>query len=56
MKTRRLLRKLEGTQTIESVMEILNVDREKAIYHIFRLRKQSYVKTKRLSNNKRMYN
>ena len=56
MKAKQLLKKLKGTQTIESVMEILNVDREKAIYYIFCIRKQGYVKTKRLSNNKRMYN
>lgn len=56
MKTEELLKKLEGIQTLKSVMSILNVNREKAIYHIYRLRKKGYVKTKRLSNNMRVYN
>ncbi len=56
MKKREILQKLSGIQTIESVMDILNVDKKKAIYCLYRLRKQGYVKTKRLSNNKRVYN
>lgn len=48
--------KLAGTQTIESVMDILQVSRKKAIYYLLRLRKQGYVKTSRLSNNRRVYN
>jgi len=56
MKTKVLLKKLEGIHTIESVMGIFGVSREKAVYYIFRLRKHGYVKTKRLSNNKRAYN
>jgi len=51
-----LLKKLEGIQTIETVMDALDVDRKKAIYYISRLRKAGYVKTKKLSNNKRVYN
>jgi len=43
-------------QTIESVMDILKTGRQKAIYNIFRLRKKGYIKTRRLSNNKRVYN
>jgi DNA-binding Lrp family transcriptional regulator len=50
-----LLEKLEGTQTIESITEILAIKRKKAIYYISRLRKNGYVKTKRLANNKRLY-
>ena len=53
MKT--LLKNLEGTQTIESVMTLLAVDRKKAIYFLYRLRQKGYVKTKRLSNNRRLY-
>ena len=55
MKTINLLKKLEGIQTIETVMDALNVDKDRATYYIYRLRKKGYVKTKRLSNNKRTY-
>lgn len=56
MKTKILLKKLEGIQTLKSTMSILKVDKEKAIYYIHRLRKQEYVKTKKLSDNTRVYN
>lgn len=56
MKKIEIIQKLSGIQTIESVMDILKVDKKKAIYCLYRLRKQGYVKTKRLSNNKRVYN
>ena len=56
MERNELLQKLAGIQTVESVMDILNVSRKKAIYHIYCLRKGGYVKTRRLSNNKRVYN
>ena len=56
MKTRDLLNKLEGIQTIETVMDALKLSREKAIYYIYRLREKGYVKTRRLENNKRAYN
>lgn len=55
MERRELLQKLAGIQTLESVMDILNVDKRKAIYCLYRLRQEGYVKTKRLSNNKRVY-
>lgn len=55
MKTIDLLKKVEGTQTIESIITLLNVNRDKAIYYIHRLRKKNYVKTKKLSDNKRVY-
>ncbi len=55
MRIKYLLKKLEGVQTIESVMDLLEVKKKKAIYYIYRLRKQGYVKTKRLSSNRRMY-
>lgn len=56
MRTKTLLNKLEGVQTIKSVMSILDIDKEKAIYHIHRLREEGYVKTKKLSDNTRVYN
>ena len=55
MKIKYLLKKLEGIQTINTVVDILSVSREKAVYYIYRLRKHGYVKTKRLSNNSRVY-
>lgn len=55
METKILLKKLEGIHTIESVMEILNVDKAKAIYYIHRLRKEGYVKTKAASDKTRIY-
>lgn len=56
MKTEKLLEKLTGIQTIQSVMDILKVDKKKAIYYLYRLRKKGYIKTKRQSNNRRVYN
>jgi len=54
MKTKMLYEKLKGTQTTESVMALLDVKRQKAIYYIYRLRKKGYVRTKR-QGNKRVY-
>ena len=56
MRIKELLSKLNGIQTIESVMSILDVNRTTAIYHIYRLRKKGYVKTKKLNNQNRVYN
>ena len=56
MKHKFLLKELEGIQTIASIMDILHISKEKAIYYVYFLRKKGYVKTKRLSNNKRVYN
>ena len=56
MKNKFLLRELEGIQTIASIIDILHITKEKAIYYVYLLRKKGYVKTKRLSNNKRVYN
>src|SRR3989338_10143850 len=56
METEMFLKKLEGVQTIDSASNILKTSKNKAIYYIFHLRKEGYVKTKRLSNNKRVYN
>lgn len=55
MEKRELLQKLEGIQTIESIMDILKVNKKMAIYYIYRLRKKGYVKTKQKSNKKRVY-
>jgi len=51
-----LFQKLAGIQTIESIMDILKVDKRMAIYYIHSLRKDGYVKTRRQSNNRRVYN
>src|SRR3989344_2115132 len=55
MKDREILRKLEVIQTVETVMDALGVNRQKAIYHIYQLRKKGYVKTRRLSDKRRVY-
>ena len=51
-----LLQKLAGIQTIESVMDILKVNKRMAIYYVYSLRRDGYVKTRRQSNNRRVYN
>jgi len=55
MKVDELIKKVNGTQTIESIKNSLNVDRTRAIYLIYRLRKEGYVITKQDSNNSRIY-
>ncbi len=55
MRKSELLQKLTGIQTIESVMDILHVDKRMATYYLHRLRKEGYVKTRRQSNNRRVY-
>jgi len=50
-----LLEKVKGIHTPESIIALLNVNKIRAIKIISRLRKKGYVKTKRLSNNKRVY-
>lgn len=50
-----LLRKIGGMQTMRSVMSRLNIDKSKAIYIIYRLRKKGYVATKRASDKSRIY-
>ena len=56
MKIKDTLKSVEGFQTVESIMDLLKVNRNKAIYYVHRLKKEGYVKTKRLSNNRRVYN
>jgi len=55
MKTKELLKKLEGVHTITSISDLLNVSKQKAAYYIYRLRKAGYVKTKKLRDNRRVY-
>lgn len=55
MKIKELLHRLEGVQTIKSIMSILEIDRDKAIYYIHRLRKKEYVKTTTTSDKTRIY-
>ncbi len=55
METNELVKKLSGIQTIESVRDLLNVDKKMAVYYMHRLRKEGYVKTRRRSNNRRVY-
>jgi hypothetical protein len=49
-----LLKRLEGIHTIETVMDTLHLTKQKAIYAIYRLRKNGYVKTK-TSGRKKVY-
>lgn len=56
-----LIKKLDGNHTLKSIIEILKenniiVNKNQAIYIICKLRKKGFVKTERLSNNKRVYN
>jgi hypothetical protein len=55
MDYQKLLKKIEGIQTIKTIMEILDVDKSKAIYYIHKLRKEGYVKTKAASDKSRIY-
>ena len=54
-KARELLQKLTGIHTISSIMNLLKVNRDKAIYYVHRLRKQGYVKTRKNAEGKRVY-
>ncbi|MEK6816618.1 MAG: hypothetical protein AABY09_03320 [Nanoarchaeota archaeon] len=51
-----MVKKLEGVQTVESVMALLGVTKQKAIYYLHRMRKKGYLKAKRTSLKKRVYN
>ncbi len=55
VKTEALLKKLEGVQTVQSVMLLLKVSRKKAIQLVYQLRKKGYVKTGRRSDGTRVY-
>ncbi len=55
IRTKELLRKIGGVQTIKSIRIILKVNRRRAIYLVYRLRKEGYVTTKQDSDNSRIY-
>lgn len=55
MKTQELLKKLEGIQTIKTVMDKLKVNKKKAVFAVYKLRKEGYVKTKYRSDKTRIY-
>lgn len=55
MEISELLQQLAGIQTLGSIMDILQVNKKMATYYIHRLRKEGYVKTRRLSSNRRVY-
>ena len=55
IKTKSLVKILKGTHTIATIMNLLGVNKQKAVYYIYKLRKEGYIKTRRLSNNKRLY-
>jgi len=55
MNSQILFKKIEGVQTIKTIMELLDVDKSKAIYYIHKLRKEGYVKTKAASDKSRIY-
>jgi DNA-binding Lrp family transcriptional regulator len=50
-----LLNKIRGVQTIESIKNALDIDKTKAIYIVYKLRKKGYVITKQDSGNNRIY-
>lgn len=50
-----MLEKIKGVHTLESIITLLEVKRNQAVKIISRLRKKGYVKTKRLYNNRRVY-
>ena len=50
-----LAQKLQGQQTITTIMKTAGVNRQKANYYVHKLRQKNYVKTKRLKNNNRLY-
>lgn len=55
MKTSDLINSIKGVQTLKSIKSKLDIGTKKAVYLIYRLRKKGYVKTKRDSDNKRIY-
>lgn len=51
-----IVKKLEGIQTVETIMSLLDVNRQGAIHIVYMLRKEGYVKTQRSLSKKRVYN
>lgn len=55
IKIKDLLRKIGGVQTIAAIKSRLKIDKTKAIYLIYRLRKKGYVTTRQASDRSRIY-
>lgn len=55
MKTKDALGRLEGVQTIGSIMSVMGVNRARAIYLVHRLRNGGYVRTRMGPGRKRVY-
>ena len=55
-KTKELLEKLKGIHNIDSIASIMHTGKKKAIYYVYRLRKQGYIKTRKNQENKSIYN
>lgn len=55
MATQELMNKISGVQTIESIKSVLKIDRARAIYLVYKLRKKGYVITKQDPDNIRIY-
>ncbi len=55
IKVKDLLRKIGGVQTIASIKSRLNINKTKATYLIYRLRKKGYVTTRLASDKSRIY-
>ncbi len=50
-----LAHQMEGMNTLQMLQEQMKVNRARAVYLMYRLRKKGFVITKRLSNGKRIY-
>ena len=55
MKIQQLLDTLEGIKTVKMIQDQLEIDKSKAIYLVYRLRKLGYVKTRYSSQKMRVY-
>ena len=55
LNTEKILEKIKGIQTIESIKSTLGISHSKAVYVVYRLRKKGYVVTKQDSNHNRIY-
>jgi len=55
MKLKKVLKQIEGMQTIKSIMTLLDITKPAAIQLIYRLRKEGYVNTNRTNDKTRVY-
>lgn len=55
MRKEKIVKEIEGLQTINSICKILNIKRKTAINYIYELRKEGYVTTSRGARGTRMY-